>query len=84
MGSQIGTRPVETIVEFQIQMVCLQVGEDQDGRDGAGKLAETIENVLGLKGDARLEFVAVGPRAAADARRILLTADSTALFMSGK
>src|SRR5262249_30717509 len=56
MGPQIRPRLEESVVEVQVQMVSLDIVEAEQGRHRARKLAEGVEDVLGLKADAGLEL----------------------------
>lgn len=47
------------VVEFQIQMMRLQVGESQNGWNRARKLAKPLEDVLRLQCNTFFEFLTV-------------------------
>jgi len=51
-----------TIVEFEIEMVCLEIDEGQDAGYSPRKFPETIQSVLSLACHALLEFFAVDLR----------------------
>src|SRR5262249_17970919 len=57
MSPQIRPTLEEAVVEVEVQMVSLDIIEAEQGRHSARKLAESVEDVLGLKADAGLEFV---------------------------
>src|SRR5918993_3175522 len=59
VGSQVGPRSEVVVVELQLQVVCLQVGQYEDARDRGGELAEAIKDVLSHDRDALLELLAV-------------------------
>src|SRR3712207_4832136 len=59
VGSQIGSRSEVVVVELQLQVVSLQVGQHKDARDGAGELPEAVKDVLCHERDALLELLAV-------------------------
>ncbi len=69
---QVGARFEFFIVEIEIQVQRLQVSEREDCGDGAGKFAETAEDVFGLYGDEFPEFFAVDLGGAANFARIFL------------
>src|SRR5215216_2064419 len=59
VGLQIRPRSEVVVVELQFQVVSLQVGQDEDARNGAGELPEAIVDVLSHDRDALLELLAV-------------------------
>src|SRR4029450_9404434 len=65
--AQVGPRLEEAVVELQGQVVGLDVVEDEEGRHRARELAEGVEDVLGLQGDAGLELLVVHLGAAPEA-----------------
>src|SRR3712207_6063730 len=71
VGFQVRSRPEVLIVELQVQMVGLQVGQHKHAGDGARELAESLVDVLCLKRHALLEFLAVDLRARAYPRALL-------------
>jgi hypothetical protein len=56
MSFHIGARFVENIIELEIQVMRLKVLHYEDRRNCARKLAESVEDVLGLKRYTRTEF----------------------------
>src|SRR5919112_1321393 len=63
VGFQVGPRSEVVVVELQLQVMSLQVGQYEDARDGAGELPEAIKDVLSHDRDALLELLAVDLRA---------------------
>jgi len=59
MGLETGSRLVKLVIEFQIQMVCLQIHEYEDRRDRARELAKGVKDVLSLEGNAFPELLGV-------------------------
>lgn len=53
------------VVEFQIEVMNLEIRQTEDARNGAGEFAETVIDSLRLQCDARLEFFAMHLCAAA-------------------
>src|SRR5919107_2254176 len=66
LGLRSQVRPFSevVVVELQLQVVSLQVGQDEDARHRAGELTEAIEDVLGHDRDALLELFSVDLSAA--------------------
>lgn len=71
MRPQVSSRRVEGVVELQVQMVCLQIGDQEDGRHGAWKFPEGIEDILGLQSHALPEFLAMHLGGGTDLGRVL-------------
>ena len=59
LGSEVRSRSEVVVVELQLQVVSLQVGQDEDAGHRAGELTETIEDVLGHYRHALLELFTV-------------------------
>src|SRR5215207_844215 len=59
LRSQVRRRSEVVVVELQLQVVSLQVGQDEDARDGGGELPEAIVDVLRHDRHALLELLAV-------------------------
>src|SRR5918995_5809946 len=59
VGSQVRPWSEVVVVEFQLQVVSLQIGQYEDARDGAGELPEAIVDVLRHDRHALLELLAV-------------------------
>lgn len=64
MGPAIGAGFIKSIVEFQVQMVRLQVDDHQDGRHRPGKFPNRVENILGLLRHTSPKLFAVPGRGA--------------------
>src|SRR5918998_3719355 len=62
---QVRSRPEVVVVELQVQMMRLQVGQHEDARDGAWELPEAVVDVLRHRRDAVFELFAVDLRARA-------------------
>lgn len=52
------------IIEFQIEVISLEIHQTEDTRDGAGDFAEAVVDSLSLQCDALLEFFAMHLQAA--------------------
>src|ERR687895_1080516 len=59
VGLQVGPRAEVMVVELQLQVVGLQVGQDEDARDGAWELPEAVEDILCHDRYALFELLAV-------------------------
>src|SRR5918997_6688688 len=59
LGSQVSPRSEVLVVELQLQVVSLQVGQYEDARHGAGELPEAVVDVLSHDRYALLELLAV-------------------------
>src|SRR5215207_6525129 len=59
LRSQVRRRSEVVVVELQLQVVSLKVGQDEDARDGAGELPESIVDVLRHDRHALLELLAM-------------------------
>src|SRR5215210_4063471 len=59
MGLQVRPRSEVVVVELQLQVVSLQIGQHEDTRDRTGELAEAVVDVLSHEGHALLELLGV-------------------------
>src|SRR5215212_10095897 len=59
VGLQVCPWSEVVVVELQLKVVSLQVGQDEDARNSAGELPEAIVDVLRHDRDALLELLAV-------------------------
>src|SRR6266567_2386597 len=67
---QVGARLEEAVVEVEIQVMGLDVVHDEHRRHRAREFAEGVEDVLGLKRDARFEPLVVNLSAPPHARAV--------------
>ena len=59
------------VIKFEVQMVGLEVDKNHDARNSPGELLKALQRILGLKGDAFLEFFIVNLGAASDLATML-------------
>jgi hypothetical protein len=47
----------ESIIEREIKMMSLKIGEKENSRNGAGKLTKTPVDILGLQGNTAFKLL---------------------------
>src|SRR3712207_7793234 len=65
VGLQVRSRPEVVVVELQVQVVGLQVGQHEDAGDGTGELPAAVVDMLGHERNALFELFGVNLRARA-------------------
>src|SRR5215470_19823148 len=70
MTTQVGAWLEEPVIEVEVQVVGLDVVHDENGRHRPRELAERVEDVLRLRGDAGFERLVVDLGAASHARAV--------------